>query len=61
MSECAQDRLDMLEHADEVAGYIAKRTTLTAKQAYNILMDYVNWMEKNYDPEKDEDEDEEHD
>ncbi len=52
MSECAQDRFDMLEHADEVAKYIALRTTLTAKQAYNILMDHVNFMEENYAPEE---------
>lgn len=52
MSECTQDRADMLEHADEVAKYIALHSTLTAEQAYNILMDHVNFMVENYEPEE---------
>ena len=44
MSECTQERADMLGHASAIAVYIAMETTLTAKQAYEILMGCVNSM-----------------
>ena len=50
MSECVQDRLEMLEHASAIADYIACKTTLTAKQAYAILMGCVNSMEEYCQP-----------
>ena len=52
MSECVQDRLDMLEHASAVADYIARKTTLTSKQAYEILMGCINSMEEYCQPKE---------
>lgn len=42
MGELVCDRLEMLEHVDAVAEYVAKYTTLTAKQAYIALVGCVN-------------------
>lgn len=52
MSECTQDRADMLGHASAVAAYIARKTTLTEKQAYEILMGCVNSMEEYCKPKE---------
>lgn len=52
MSECVQDRLEMLEHASAIADYIACKTTLTAKQAYEILMGCINSMEEYCQPKE---------
>lgn len=52
MSECVQDRLDMLEHAGAIANYIACKTTLTSKQAYEILMGCINSMEEYCQPKE---------
>lgn len=52
MSECTQERADMLGHASAIAVYIAMETTLTAKQAYEILMDCVNSMVEDCQPKE---------
>ena len=52
MSECVQDRLEMLEHASAIADYIACKTILTAKQAYEILVGCVNSMEECWQPKE---------
>ena len=52
MSECTQDRADMLGHASAIAVYIARKTVLTEKQAYEILMGCVNSMEEYCQPKE---------
>ena len=52
MSECYQDRSDMLEHASAVAEYIARKTVLTEKQAYEILMGCINSIEEYCQPKE---------
>lgn len=50
--ELANDRFEMLEHADEIAKYLSTKTTLTAKQAYGYLMDFINRLEDEHKPKE---------
>lgn len=50
--EVMNDRFEMLEHADEIAKYLSTKTTLTAKQAYGYLMDWINRLEDEYKPKE---------
>lgn len=50
--ELANDRFEMLKHADEISRYLATKTTLTAKQAYEYLMDFINHLEDEHKPKE---------
>lgn len=54
--ELANDRFEMLKHADEISRYLATKTTLTAKQAYEYLMDFINHLEDEHKPKEEEQE-----
>lgn len=44
-------RFDLCNHVSGAAECIAKETTLSAKQAYGMLMAYVNALEDGHKPE----------
>ena len=51
MSDVVTTRFDLCNHVTGAAECIAKETTLTAKQAYGMLMAYVNALEDANKPE----------
>ena len=51
MSDVVMNRFDLCNHVTGAAECIAKETTLTAKQAYVLLMAYVNALEDGHKPE----------
>lgn len=54
MSDVMMKRLELLEHVDAIATYIAENTMLTAAQAYNAVMDCVNKLVDDNQPMPDE-------
>ena len=54
MNDSEWDRGEMLQHADEIAKWLAQKTTLTAKQAYVLLMQFIDATQEGNTPEEEE-------